>query len=248
MRPGRALLGRGAAPFSVGGGMIGVVTAFLILIALGLAVAVLALWLRLRQATQREALQALAARRGWGLSITGQRLGRPSFLRISPRAGHTWQVSVRGEAGEGLRLKNPPQSTEFAAVEPQWADGLLVIAPLLPEPGDAAALAEIGTPDGQALLARLMGEDMAGHAAVLRHYPSAEALTVLASADPAHRIDRSDLAKLFSAWQGSAKGAEAFPIMILSNDGFRLRLRLGIVRADRMESFIDLALDLIRIL
>lgn len=245
MRPGRALLGRGAAPFSVGGGMIGVVTAFLILIALGLAVAVLALWLRLRQATQREALQALAARRGWGLSITGQRLGRPSFLRISPRAGHTWQVSVRGEAGEGLRLKNPPQSTEFAAVEPQWADGLLVIAPLLQ---DSAVLSHLDSPEGQALLARMLGDDMAGYAAVLRHYPGAEPITVLASADPAHRIDRGDVGKMFAAWNAQAPQSDTMAVMILGSDGFRLRLRTGIARADRMEAFIDLALDLVRIL
>jgi len=227
--------------------MIGALTALLVLIALGLAVAVVALWLRLRQSTQREALQALVARRGWGLSLTGLRLGRPALLRIAPRAGHNWQVTVRGESVEGLRLKTPPQSTEFTAEEPQWADGLLVITPILPE-ADAAALAHLDSPEGQALLARMLGEDMSGYAAVLRHFPGPEPLTILASADPAHRVDRGDLSKVVAAWAAQAPQAEAMAIMILSRDGFRLRLRHGIARADRMEAYIDLALDLIRIL
>jgi len=225
--------------------MFGALTALLVLIALGLAVAVVALWLRLRQATQREALQALAARRGWGLSITGQRLGRPSVLRLSPRAGHTWLVTVRGEPVDGLQLRQPPQSTEFTAEEPQWADGLLVIAPLLQ---DSAALSRLDSPEGQALLARMLGDDMVGYAAVLRHYPGAEPITVLASADPAHRIDRGDIGKMFATWAAQAPQSDAMAVMILGSDGFRLRLRTGIARADRMEAYIDLALDLVRIL
>jgi len=222
------------------------VTAFLVVLALALAVAVIALWLRLRQAVQREALQALAARRGWGLTFVGQRLGQPSVLRLSPRAGVSWTVTVRGEETGVALLQSAPQSTEFVADEPRWDDGLLIVAP--PWPPEEPGTEQPDLPGSRAQLARLIGDELAGYSEVLRAYPSPPGLTILASADPAHRADLGDLAKAYAGWGMKAAGPDGFPILVLGKEGLRVRLRHGTRRADHMEGFIDFALDLSRIL
>jgi hypothetical protein len=60
-----------------------------ILVALGLASAVAGVvqaWRRGLANGRREDLRALAARRGWSLTVTGGRLGREGALRLAPAA------------------------------------------------------------------------------------------------------------------------------------------------------------------
>ena len=218
-------------------------TVFLILLALALTGLVIALWLRLRQATQREALQALAARRGWGLTFVGQRLGRPSVLRLIPRAGVGWTVTVHGEENDVPMFRAAPQSTDFEADEPKWDDGLLIIGPAA-EPDVTPA--EVS--GGRLQLTRLIGEELAGYGEELRAYSAPKGLTVLASADPGLRADLGDLARLYADWTKHTSGPEGFPILVLGKEGLRIKLRHGTRRADRMETFIDFALDAARIL
>jgi hypothetical protein len=118
----------------------------------------------------------------------------------------------------------------------------------LPDDQAPALRQPLDTPEGRRLLTRLTGEDVAKFAAVLHPYPAKANLTVLATADPGYRVDFGDVAKLIDAWPPQIDNEKGQPILILGPDGMRLRLRHGTSRADRMEAFIDLALDLGRIL
>ena len=227
---------------------------FLVLVLLiGLAVAagvVIFLVQTQAQSTQREAFQALAARRGWSLNISEQKLGRPAVLRLTSRSGHGWTAQARRLSGDAAR---PAQqlTTEYEADEPSWTEGLLVIGPPLPE-DQAAVLSQaqgaLDSPEGQKLLSGFLGDDVAKYGAVLRQYPTKANITVLATADPRHRVDFGDIGKLIDTWKPQVSGEKGRPILILGPDGMRLRLRHGTRRADQMESFIDLALDIGRVL
>lgn len=181
------------------------------------------LW-RGHMATARlDDLQALAARRGWSLSVPEERLGRTGALRLAPRGGLPW--TARSQAGAG---------TEFEAPAPRWAEGTLVA---LPADGVAA-------PD----LARLLGPDGARLAAQLAPVPAPPGLLVLADHDPRLRLALDDLARLLHQWPRPATGVRGLPVLSLSPEGLRLRLRHGIARADHMERFIDLAQDASRLI
>jgi Tfp pilus assembly protein PilV len=205
----------------------------LVLAVIALAIAVALLWLRLRSATRREAMQALAARRGWSLTLTEGKLGRAALTRLAPRGGTGWQVTARHLAGATLG-DGATESTRFETDEPVWADGIIVIvpkaamnqpdtAPTLPDPGD----------DG---------------APLLQSYPGPDTLRLWATTDPTRRADWQDVAKVLVLSEFTADGSLSFPMVVLGPDGLRLHLARDIKRADRMEAFIDLGLELARIL
>ncbi len=60
------------------------------------------------------------------------------------------------------------------------------------------------------------------------------------------RADLPEVAKLYAGWRNA--GYLERPILSLGPGGLRLRLQKDIQRADEMEVFIDLALDLGRVL
>jgi hypothetical protein len=191
-----------------------------------------------RRVTRDEAYQALAARRGWSLTISNQQLGRPPSLRLAARSGPGWTARAT-RAGRGDA--RPVQAgTEFDIDEPRWTDGLFVIGPAPTPLPDTQALR---SPDGQRALARAFGDDVAKYAAVLRHAPLDGGLALYATADLPPRFDIPAIGRKLSGWD-SAPASK--PILILGPEGMRLRLRQDTTRADRMEAFIDLALDLAR--
>lgn len=196
-----------------------------VIVALGLASAVagaVQVWRRSLASGRREDLQALAARRGWSLTVTKGRLGREGALRLSSRGGHSWIVVVRREA-EGL-------VTAFEADSPRWPDGTL-IATLAPSAIDLRAFQ------------RTIGLDALPLARTLSPLHDAGGLLVLANASPARRVILEDLARALSGWT-----APGCPVLVLSPEGLRLRLRASALRADRMERFVDLAFDLSRVI
>ena len=210
------------------------------LLSLGFAAAVggaVHLWRRHMEEARRDDLQALAARRGWALTVTGQRLGRAGTLRMASRGGHPWTVETRAEAvaepGAG-----PRRATDYEADEPAWAEGTMIVTLAGPEepedPGDPRA--------------RRLGGDLARMAASLARRPAPDAIHVLADADPSLRVDLADLARALAEFRPTAPGDRGGPILILSPEGMRLRVRHAVVRADHMERFVDLALALTRLI
>jgi len=187
-----------------------------------------------RRAARDEAFQSLAARRGWSLTISDQKLGRPPSLRLAARSGPGWTARATRAGHGGAR---PIQAgTEFESDEPRWPDGLFVIGPA-PQP------VQPDNPEGQRAIARMLGEDVAKYCAVLRHAPLDHGLALYTTADLPPRFDIPAIARRLSAWEGSRRTG---PILLLGPEGLRLRLREDTTRADRMEAFIDLALDLTR--
>jgi hypothetical protein len=215
---------------------------FNILVGLLLAVAmagVVHLWRMQEAAARREALAAMAARRGWAVTATGGRLGRAGALRIAPRGGLPWILEVGPGAEGGL-------STEYRASEPRWAEGIFVAVPL----GAArpAGLGDAASAPGRARAAiRLLGPE-AGALASLPPVEAPEGLVLLSDGSPGRRVILSDLARALNAWRPLAKGETGLPVLVLSPEGMRLRLRHGLSRADHVERFIDLALDLSRVI
>jgi len=225
----------------------GLTTILLLVLAAG-AGAGLVLWLHHRTTAEREAFQALAARRGWSLTISEQKLGRPASLRLTARSGSGWQAEARrlthDVSGAPITL-----TTEFTADEPHWSDGMLLIGPPVPAETMALLREVLDTPASTAalkLLTQLFGEDPTIDMSTLRLYPGPAEVTVLATADPAHRIDLPDLAQAITDWTPHLPGDKGLPIVILGPDGLRVRLRHGTRRADQMESFIDFSLDIAR--
>src|SRR5690606_18290039 len=103
----------------------GLTTILLLMLAAGAGTGFV-FWLHHRTTGEREAFQALAARRGWSLTITEQKLGRPSSLRLISRSGSGWQAEARrltsDTNGAPITL-----TTEFTAEEPHWPDGIVLI-------------------------------------------------------------------------------------------------------------------------
>lgn len=217
-----------------------------LLVLLVVAAAVLA-FLKQREAAQKEAFEALAARRKWALNITEQSLGRPAILRLSARSGPGWVALARrsqgvGDSGPHARL------TDFTGQEPRWTEGYLIVGPAPQTPSDdseSTGNAEKLTPR---MLSNLVGDGMGADMNGMRLIEAPEGLTVMATADPRLRVDLKDLAKVLQSYDPQVTGPQGHPVMMLGPEGLRVRLRHSVKRADRMEAFVDLALTLTRTL
>lgn len=207
-----------------------------VLVSLGFAAGVGAavhFWRVQLSTARRDGMQALAARRGWALTVTGERLGRAGTLRLVPRGGTPWLVEARPKSAPGGPV------TEYEAEAPRWSEGTLVVAatPLPAEPGALPDLRVLGG---------LVGEEMARGAGPLRVAEGPEGATVLTDADPSLRVDLGEIAGVLKGWTPVAQGAKGRPVLILSPKGLRLRLGHPIQRPEQMERFLDLALELSR--
>lgn len=193
------------------------------------------------ETARRDEMQALAARRGWALTVTGERLGRAGTLRLVPRGGLPWVAESRPELG---RPGGPV--TEYEAEAPRWADGTLILLP--------AALAE--PPEGdvpdpfrrERVLREILGEDLARTALMLAPVPAPAGLVAYSDANPSLRVDLSDLGRALRDWTPVSSGPRGRPALVLSPEGLRLRLQRPIKRPDQMERFLDLALELSRLI
>ena len=71
----------------------------------------------------------------------------------------------------------------------------------------------------------------------------------LSKYDPLPRIFCfDDFDEGLQGWTPLAQGARGVPVLILSPAGMQLRLRQGLKRPEHMERFLDLALDLGRLI
>jgi hypothetical protein len=189
------------------------------------------------QTSRREGMQALAARRGWALTMTGERLGRAGTLRLVPRGGLPWVAETRPEGATAASA-----ATEYEAEAPRWGDGTLVLAP-------AAEGAE-AVPDPRAWADRALGPQAASVAPVqaLRRIEAPPGMVALSDGSPTLRVDLADLAQALRDWPPVGSGPRGRPILVLSPSGLRLRVNRPIRRADQMERFLDLALELSRLI
>jgi len=226
--------------------MTAVLTILVVAAFLTLAGGVVYLWLRLNETSRREALQALAARRGWALNISSEYLGRPGMLRLSPRGGPAWTVETRALASLVESAAAGRQATEYLAEEPRWPEGILVICPPLPEefaPQDGGR--PFDGPEARAFLAARLGQSFARSTTGLSAWPAPEGMALLCTQDPVPRFDPPAMARALDLW-GLEAGRR--PVVVFGPEGLRLHLPEGLRRAGQMERFIDLAHELGRLL
>ena len=213
------------------------------------------LWLKQRQTVQREAFQALAARRGWSLTISEQKLGRPAILRLTARSGRGWHCESRLHGGPDHGMPDY-LTTEFVAEEPQWPEGSLVLtAATADSTVSDPALSDPDAPNtlrpGKSKLTMADRVSLAlkvEEASQLRPYPAPLGLDARATCDPAHQFDLDALAEVLAVWPAQYDDTDGQPIIQIGPLGFRVQVNHGMDRADQMESFIDLALNLIRVI
>ena len=208
------------------------------------------LWRVHLDSARREGMQAVAARRGWALTVTDERLGRVGTLRLVPRGGLPWVAEARPADG---RLGGPV--TEYEAEEPRWPEGTLVVVAAEAEGSRHLQDLSAGASSGalplrhrKRALRELLGENLARLLGQLDPVPGPVGVTVLAVGDPAPRVDLQDLARVMAAFQPVASGPRGRPVLILSPEGMRLRLRHAVKRPDQMERFLDLAFELSRLI
>lgn len=200
------------------------------------------------QTKRHEEFQELAARRGWSLTVTREVLGRPAVMRLQPRGGSGWVMESRRQRGGNGQTGQA--SAEFAARDPVWSGGTMVMGP--PLSPEVAALTNmmsegLSGPLGQKVMARLTGETDLRDAAPLRVQQGPAEVSVLATASLGNHFDLKALSRAYDTWQPAQTGERGWPVLIISREGFKLRLRHDLRRASVAERFIDLSLELARL-
>jgi hypothetical protein len=214
-----------------------------LLLSLGFAAAVagaIHVWRTQLETARREGMQALAARRGWALTVTGEGMGRVGTLRIVPRGGLPWIAEVRSKPGRRGFV------TDYEAAEPRWLDGTLILIAAECDLADDADGG--GSARRERALQDLLGSNLARMSGKLSLIEAPAGMTVLADVSPQLRVDLQGVGRALQGWSPMAQGARGVPVLILSPAGMQLRLRQGLKRPEQMERFLDLALDLGRLI
>jgi hypothetical protein len=209
------------------------------------------MWLRQREIANHEAMQALAARRGWSFNVSKQTLGRPAVLRLSARSGVHWQAEARRLAPATPIGGATGQTTDFRGPDPVWSEGLLVVGRISADALKEQAHQMLDGARGhsaQKLLGQAAGAAVLPLIDGLAAQPAPDGLTILATEDPSRVADFKDIAKLIRDWPAQRSTDKGQPVLILGPDGFRMRLGHGTSSADQMEQFIDLALAICRVI
>ncbi|WP_108661100.1 hypothetical protein [Acuticoccus kandeliae] len=202
----------------------------------------------LRQAkARRAAFDALGAARGWRITETQSTGGSARTIDVAPEAD-TWSCRV-------TRFRSSDTNTQVETTElrdPATAlpAGAVLIGP--PIPAEAAAfsamlLTSLDSPLGQKLLAGILG-DAAGLASGLVHVAkpggAERAFTVLASGGAEAGVDFDRIEAAIAPSRDGKADPKRFPIVLLGEDGLRVRMRASAYDAETLATFIDTALAL----
>lgn len=217
---------------------------FLILLVLAAVGGLIALMSYIEVA-QRDAFQALAARRGWSLNIAKRTLGRPPGLRISPRGGPEWEARVRHIPGDRSTFRYV-KTTEFIGQDPRWPDGTVFIGSDHIDWTDDTKHPDADSID-DLLRRRIVGHGRAADITSLSRRPTPDGIAAYTTTDPGFRFDFEDLAALWHDWSPRGPGADGYPTVQFGPEGLWLHLPYGCRSADDMEAFIDFALTLGRL-
>ena len=208
------------------------------------------LWRVHLDTARRDGMQALAARRGWALTVTDERLGRAGTLRLVPRGGLPWIAEARPAIGPTGR-----PVTAYEAEEPAWSEGTLVLVAAIPDlpilsvpESPPGAPRPVPSPSRDRILRDLLGEELARQSAHLNPVEAPAGMTALAEGEPSLRVDLGILSQAMRGFVPVGPGPKGRPILILGAEGLRLRLRQPIKRPEQMERFLDLAFELSRLI
>ena len=189
---------------------------------------------------EKAAFRKLASRRGWRVVHRPGQGGRGSIITIQPGAGEGWHAEIRRYQSASRQIR----TVEFRSKTPALMEGLVVIGPSLTE-GDAGIAEDMIASVSIGLRDLLFGgpeyDSLAPQAAGLRLAPSirVEGASVFTVGAPETAAIAEAYTPLLNQWRVIAPEPDAFPVLILSSQGLRLRVRRDL-DADRVESLIDL--------
>jgi hypothetical protein len=204
------------------------------------ALAVALVLLRVWRSQQRRAADFadLARRRGWAVD--------------GPRSvpGRGWVVNIRPDpgAGAGWQLESWRQESESSGTQTRWAEftlpragrGNLVVGPPIPPEAAMLGMSLLGLLDGplgSKFRRALLGPD-ADSLAGLEPQARSGPITVLADS-AAPRLDLDAYARSLAAWTARHPQPDRHPILVLTPDRARLRLREAPQTAAELEAFAD---------
>lgn len=231
-------------------GTLGMFTAGIMaaLLVLGLAAFAVAFHILLRRPERHdaEALAALAARRGWVIERQMAVRGKGFRLAIAPQDGASWSCRVTRyiNVGRGGTVR----TTEFEDKDVRLPAGLVVVGPGLPaseRKAGAAVLGMLGDRLERMLAAKLLGDELADQMPELRLAKSglSDATVFATPGAPIPRIAAA-LAPLLDDWRKDRPQEKDFPILILTPEGLRVRLRTDAATEPLLSAFLDLALTI----
>lgn len=188
---------------------------------------------------EKAAFRDLASRRGWQVAHRSGQGGRGSRVTIRPAAGEAWHAEIRRYQSASRQIR----TVEFRSKTPALAQGLVVIGPALTG-GDASMAEDMLTSVPIGLRDLLFGgpeyDSLAPQAAGLRLAPSiqVEGASVFTVGEPETAAIAEAYTPLLDQWRVTAPDTDTFPVLILSSQGLRLRVRRDL-DADRLEALID---------
>lgn len=189
---------------------------------------------------ERAAFRDLASRRGWHLAHRPGQGGRGSIITIRPGAGEGWHAEIQRYQSASRQIR----TVEFRSKTPALMEGLVVIGPSLTG-GDAGMAEDMIASVPIGLRDLLFGgpeyDSLAPQAAGLRLAPSVqiEGASVFTVGAPETAAIAEAYAPPLDQWRVTAPEPDAFPVLILSSQGLRIRVRRDL-DADRVEALIDL--------
>jgi hypothetical protein len=212
-------------------------------IVLLVAVLCAVLYVNVRKPDRKDAaaFADLAQRRGWRVQRHMATLGKGYRVKVTPGTGEEWSCLVT----RYLNIPTTVLTTEFRTETVALEAGMVVIGPGLPEADAVMAEKMMGGAAG--LIGRLLSVDTAD-GDVNDHLPDLHRVTAArlpgASLFATDAADFTALLRAFGPhlqrWQAVHQDEKAFPILIASPKGLRLRLRLD-ADAPQLEGFIDMA-------
>lgn len=197
----------------------------------------------------REALDRLAARRGWRIERQGRRSGRgrrsAARIVITPAGGSDddapagdWRLEVvRPYHERGAHGGQNTGDTLFHAPAPRYDGGLIAVAAPTP-----SLIAGNATRRLLADLEVMLGGDAKDRISALAPCPAPEGsnVTVLADTGPAPGFDLNAIARIIGRWEPTYWLTPA-PVVALDAQGLRLFVGGGLESPEAISAFLRMA-------
>lgn len=208
------------------------------------------IWQNLQRArareTARDALRALAERRGLAFDLVGERRGARQQMRLSDIArGLSLTISPARPSKKG---RSDGGSTVLHLQDPAFPGGLAIYSPELHRDLPEALATFSGALDSglaRRALARFVDKDIADGLGELQAFPPPEgiAMSVLASVDPHGWFDARAISRVIEEGPRKRNG-DGRTMVILNRSGLEVRLTLAVTTPEAVEAFLDRGLEL----
>ncbi|WP_123640255.1 hypothetical protein [Histidinibacterium lentulum] len=195
----------------------------------------------------REALSALADRRGLRFDLVGDRRGERQQMRLSDPAG-AFSLTI-SPAAPSKKGRGDGGGTVLHMQEPSFPGGLAIYSPDLHRDLPQALSTFSGALDSnlaRRVLSRFLDADIAEGLGELQAFPPPGGITmsVLANVDPHPWFDAAAIARVVAEDPVARTGGRVQRIVILRRSGLDLRLTRAVTTPEELEAFLDAGLAL----